>query len=75
MATNHINAYLDFKDKNNVEAVAVADCWKTRAEEGATLTGARLVSTDYRQMLDRPEIDYVTIATPEHQHAYDTRRA
>jgi predicted dehydrogenase len=72
MANNHMNTYLDLKEKNNLEAVAVADCWKTRAAQGANLTGAPHVLIDYRQMLDRADIDYVTIATPEHRHAQMT---
>ncbi len=72
MAKKHMQTYLDLKEGNNLEAVAVADCWKTRAEEGANLTGALYALTDYRKLLDRAEIDYVTIATPEHQHAQMT---
>lgn len=68
MGSDHLNAYNALKDKNNLEAVAVADCWKTRAERGAALVGARAV-TDYRAVLDIDDIDYVTIATPEHWHS------
>lgn len=72
MAQNHMKTYLDLKEDNNLEAIAVADCWKTRAEAGAKLTGAPVSLVDYRHVLDRAEIDYVTIATPEHQHAQMT---
>lgn len=72
MANNHMNTYVDLKEKNNLEALTVADCWKTRAEAGAQLTGAPQAITDYRRMLDQSEIDYVTIATPEHRHAQMT---
>jgi len=72
MAGNHMNTYNDLKEKNNLEAVAVADCWKTRAEAGAKKTEAPHALTDYRKVLDLKEIDYVTIATPEHQHAHIT---
>jgi len=72
MAGNHMSTYNHLKEKNNLEAVAVADCWKTRAEAGAEKIGATHTLSDYRPMLDMREIDYVTIATPEHQHAHMT---
>jgi predicted dehydrogenase len=65
----HLDAFNDLKEKQNLEAVAVADCWKTRAVAGATKSGAAHAFVDYRHVLDRPEIDYVTIASPEHWHA------
>ena len=40
MGTGHLGAIVDLKDKDNLEAVAVADVWKTRAEAGAKLVGA-----------------------------------
>ena len=72
MANAHMNTYNAIKDKNNVEAIAVADCWKTRAEEGKTKTGAQHAFDDYRKVLEIKDIDYVTIATPEHWHAQMT---
>ena len=47
----------------------MADCWKTRADEGAGMFSGAKAVTDYRQVLDNKDIDYVTIATPEHSHA------
>jgi len=72
MGTNHLNAFNDLKEQDNLEAIAVADCWKTRADAGAGKIGAAHVGADYRHVLDRPEIDYVTIASPEHRHAQMT---
>jgi NADH/NAD ratio-sensing transcriptional regulator Rex len=72
MANAHMNTYNAIKEKNNVEAIAVADCWKTRAEEGKTKTGAQHAFDDYRKVLEIKDIDYVTIATPEHWHAQMT---
>lgn len=68
MANTHMDAYNNLKEKNNVEAIAVADCWKTRADDGAKKTGAKQSFADYRKLLELKEIDYVTIATPEHWH-------
>jgi hypothetical protein len=69
MGTAHLNAIRGLKETNNLSAVAVADCWKTRAEKGARTVGARRWFADYRRLLDQKEIDYVTIATPEHWHS------
>ena len=71
MANGHMDSINALKEPNNLEALAVADCWKTRADEGAKKVGGKSF-TDYRQVLDIPEIDYVTIATPEHWHSQMT---
>jgi len=72
MGNHHLYAYNDLKAAQNLEAVSVADCWKTRADAGAKVIGAPHAAADYREVLDHPEIDYVTIATPEHRHAQIT---
>jgi predicted dehydrogenase len=72
MGTGHLNAINKLKEPDNVEAVAVADCWLTRAEEGAKRVEAPHHYGDYRKLLDHKDIDYVTIATPEHWHAHMT---
>lgn len=69
---SHLAAFNNLKSKQNLEAVAVADCWKSRADDGAAKVGARHALADYRHVLDKPEIDYVTIASPEHWHAQMT---
>jgi len=48
----------------------VCDCWKTRAEAGAAKLDTTAF-TDYRKLLET-DIDYVTIATPEHWHSQMT---
>lgn len=69
MGTQHLEATVTLKEKNNLEAVAVADVWKTRADAGANKVGATQSMTDYQKLLDIKDIDYVTIAAPEHSHA------
>jgi len=69
MGNSHLSAFINLKEKNNLEAVGVADCWTTRAEAGAKKIGAPNLFSDYRKLLEIKEIDYVTIATPEHRHA------
>ena len=65
---SHVGAINAIKEKEKVEPIIVADCWKTRAEEKAKSLGAPIVSTNYKEVLDNKDVDYVTIATPEHQH-------
>ena len=72
MGSNHVAAIVALKQKDNVEALAVADLWKTR-RRGRGQGGRRTQAfTDYRKVLDIKEIDYVTIAVPEHWHARAT---
>jgi len=71
MANGHFNACKDLKEKDNLEFLGVADCWKSRADAGASKLGTTGF-TDYRKVLDNKDIDYVTIATPEHWHSQMT---
>ena len=75
MGDNHLSAYIDTKEADNLEAVAVADCWLTRASQGAQKITAPHAYNDYRRVLERDDIDYVTIATPEHWHSAMTIEA
>lgn len=68
MANAHMNACRSLKEKDNLEFLGVADCWKTRAEQGAQKMNCPAF-TDYRAVLDNKNVDYVTIATPEHWHS------
>jgi predicted dehydrogenase len=70
MGSTHIAACLALQDKDNLEFLGVADCWKTRADEAAAKLGTAAY-TDYRKLLET-DIDYVTIATPEHWHSQMT---
>lgn len=63
----HLDAFNELKDKDNLEAVGVADCWETRAKQGQEKIKASHAFNDYRKLLEQ-KLDYVTIATPEHWH-------
>ena len=69
MGSGHLGAIASLKKKNNLNPIAVADCWKKRADEGAAKVGAPKSFTDYRKVLEEKDINYVTIATPEHWHS------
>ncbi|QDT68177.1 Inositol 2-dehydrogenase [Planctomycetes bacterium MalM25] len=68
MGTGHLHAIQALGETNNLRLAAVADCWTQRATQAKERFGADLAAQDYRRLLDRDEIDYVTIATPEHRH-------
>jgi len=52
----------------DVELRAVCDINRARAEEAAKKYGAKEVYTDYREMLEKSEIDAVSIALPDFLH-------
>ena len=64
----HIPSLMSMKEADNVEIAAVCDVYQKRLDQAAATTGAAPVK-DYRAILDRKDIDYVAIVTPEHWHA------
>jgi len=64
----HFDVINQLKEPNNLLPIAVADCWKTRADKGKEKIGALESHTDYRRVLDNKDLDYVVVATPEHWH-------
>ena len=52
-----------------VKVIAVADIWETHRAMGQQLADAKAVAVnDYRELLDRKDIDAVLIGSPDHWH-------
>jgi predicted dehydrogenase len=74
MAENHLDVLLRMPD--DVYVAAVSDVYETRARHFQDVIfrvgGDVDRAVDYRQLLDRGDLDYVLIASPEHWHARHT---
>ena len=62
---NHVRA---FTQNPQAKLIAVADANEDRARSIAEKYGVKTYYTDYREMLKRPEIEAVGIATPDFLH-------
>ena len=62
-----------FLENKNVDIVALCDVSRSTLERAnARLGGKAETYGDFRKMLQRPDIDAVVIATPDHWHALQT---
>ncbi len=67
MASSHIEALLGMKQSDNVLITAVCDVYTNRLDKAKELTQAQAFR-NYKELLQKKDIDYVLIATPEHWH-------
>ena len=56
------------QEKNDVHFSAVCDVWEPRLKYGQEQSGAEKAYRDYREVLQRPDIDGVVLAVPDHWH-------
>ena len=56
------------QQKNDVNLAAVCDVWEPRLKYAQAQAGAEKTYRDYRDILQRPDIDGVVLAVPDHWH-------
>ena len=67
---SHLKVMVANAGENNVAAVAVCDASKHRVEEALAAAGEGAKGySDYRQLLERKDIDVIVCATVDHWHA------
>lgn len=68
--TSHLRNLVEMSKtpENKQAVVAVCDIYEPRKQRAKEICGGDLYH-DYRKMLERPDIDAVVIATPDHWHA------
>lgn len=66
----HVRAQKEHAASNNIVQAAVCDVWKNRVESAkSTIGGDCQGYDDHRKLLERKDIDAVTISTVDHWHA------
>jgi predicted dehydrogenase len=62
-----------FKPHSDCKIVAACDVFKPHREKAKELLGSELdVCEDFRQLIDRKDLDGIIVATPDHWHAIQT---
>ena len=68
-----MKALLQIRKDQNLEVSAICDVFARRAlafDDHLSKMGERVqVHTDYRRLLETPDLDYVVVSTPEHWHS------
>src|SRR5690242_4611910 len=63
------------QQKNDVQCLAACDVWEPRVQYGQKQSGAEKTYRDYREVLQRSDIDGVVLAVPDHWHYPMAREA
>ncbi len=69
MARGHLNTLLDQPD---AQVLALCDVYEPNLRWAASRATEAETYTDFRAVLDRPDVDAVFVATPDHWHALPT---
>jgi predicted dehydrogenase len=76
MGKNHLQYMVGRMNKGDVHVAAVCDIDSKRLAQARDLAGPQAAAYhDYRELLQRRDIDAVVIATPDHWHAVQTVHA
>src|SRR5437899_11254208 len=68
MGTGHVNSLVKRAEADNIRCAAVCDVYQRRLTRAKGICQGDGYS-DYRRLLERPDIDAVLIATPDHWHS------
>jgi predicted dehydrogenase len=66
----HLKAIRKIQDDSNVDVIAVSDVYRPRLEKAAAEFGVEKKYMDHRDLISDPNVDVVSIATPDHLHGY-----
>lgn len=67
---SHLQAVAKLQQDSNVDIIAVCDTYRPRMVQAAERFDAQKQYMDHRDLLNDPQIDVVSIATPDHVHGY-----
>ncbi|MDP8245520.1 MAG: Gfo/Idh/MocA family oxidoreductase [Candidatus Hinthialibacter antarcticus] len=67
---SHLQAVAKLQDDSNVDIIAVCDAYRPRMTIAAERFDVKKQFMDHRDLLSDPDIDVVSIATPDHIHGY-----
>lgn len=72
MGTGHLRAFVRQQEaEKDIEVAAIADVYQRHRERAKAISklGDQDITVDYRNLLQRGDVDCVLIATPDHWHA------
>ena len=73
MGTSHVRSLVGRSEEDNIEVVAVSDCFKRRITNAVNICKGKNNNAegylDYHKLLERKDINAVLIATPDHWHS------